>query len=267
MIKRIGAASTALLLVLFGALALASPAQAAEWHHPDAGWAALDSGVDPSEESSIIDESTIELKLTEDSINDKASLGTSVETTMLGLEIPNDTTISFQHQTLDGEGCGTNNLRMFVIINGVNTNSWDQLQPSGEQCGNDGLVTFNVADGGTIELAGLVLDNAPPDPGTARVSNVTVNGVSVLFTAPALCEWDESLLASDEECVEPTPDPDPTPTPTPAPEESDEETLPVTGSSSTLLVAGGLLVGLGILAVVATALWRRYAVAATTRIR
>lgn len=239
------------VIALIGAVALtvgltAGTASAEEAsHYPVAPWNSLDNGATSAVDSSIVDSTTVELVVTEEGAAGPANLGTSVETTDLGLEVPDGAEITFRHETLDGAGCGTNNVRVFVIIDGVNTNSWDQLQPSGNQCGTDGLVTFTVANGGTIGHAGLVMDNAPPDPGTVRIWDLTVDGTLVLFQEPVQETPDPS--PSPTETPDPTPSAEPTETPGATPDPVAGE-LPVTSGIRTLpalLIGGSLLLGLG----------------------
>lgn len=244
------------LAALFGALVMAlglavGTASAEEaGHYPAAGWEPLDNGTTPAVDSSIVNSTTVELVVTEEGSAGPASRGTSVETTDLGLEVPAGAKITFRHETLAGAGCGANNVRAFVIIDGVNTNSWDQLQPSGNQCGTEGLVTFTVANGGTISHAGLVMDNNPPDPGTVRIWDLTVDGTLVLFQAPASPSPD-TPDPSPTPTAEPTETPDPgaTQTPDPSATKSPEAaTLPQTSGVRllpVLLIGGLVLIGAG----------------------
>jgi len=204
-------------LVMALGLAVGTASAEEAGHLPVAPWNPLDNGTTPAVDSSIVDSTTVELVVTEEGAAGPANQGTSVETTDLGLEVPDGAEITFRHETLDGAGCGTNNVRVFVVIDGVNTNSWDQLQPSGDQCGTeDGLVTFTVTNGGTISHAGLVMDNTPPAPGTVRIWDLTVNGTLVLFQEPA----QETETETETE------------TPSSSPSTTTEKGLPPTGEGA-----------------------------------
>lgn len=161
----------------------ASPANAQELS-PAAPWQPLDtSGAgftqSDSVNSDIVDATTVYL---EADSSDPESKGTSIETTDLGVEVTAGDEITFEYELLDGTTCTGGAPRVFIIVNGINTNSWEELQSGGTQCGTDGLVTFTAAETGTIGHAGIVYDSGAG--GAVKVNNLTVAGKSVLFMEP-----------------------------------------------------------------------------------
>ena len=85
--------------------------------------------------------------------------------------------ISFEYTLLDGAQCVAGAPRMFVIIGGTVTNSFDGNPAN---CG-DGTqeVVFTVPAGGTITDVGFVYDN--DNPGTVYITDVLVDGLPVFF--------------------------------------------------------------------------------------
>ncbi|MFN2636929.1 MAG: hypothetical protein ABR585_07885 [Gemmatimonadaceae bacterium] len=107
---------------------------------------------------------------------------TSVENQDLDVPVQAGDVVSFRYQLLGGATCTAGAPRVFVEVGGVFTNSWDQLQPGGTQCGTNGVVSFTVPSNGRIGQAGIVYDNG--GPGAVLVSNLTVDGRSVRFSRP-----------------------------------------------------------------------------------
>lgn len=212
-IRALAAAAAAGLAA--GAVVLAGSAQAANVV-PVEPWKAYDSGTHDAADSHIVDPWTVNLVV--DSENTNANAGTSLETADLGLDVADNAEITFEYESLEGADCNDGaNVRVFVIIDGTQTNSWDQLQPMSEQCGEDGQVSFTVENGGTIQHAGLVYDNDPPAPGVIQFRNLTIDGEPVLFAE--VCEWDDELGADSKKCMKPDPTGDPKPTGEPEPTE------------------------------------------------
>lgn len=245
-IRRVAAAFG--VAAVAGVLAWASPAAAQDGPVlPAVPWEALDSGADPAADTHVADPWTVRLVV--DGDNPQVDLGTSVETADLGLSVGDGAQVAFRHTTVDGAGCGGNNVRVFVEVDGTYVNSWDQLQSAGLQCGTDSVVTFTLPDGGTVGHVGVVMDNAPPEPGVVEVTDLTVDGVDVLFAE--VCEWDPSIGADADGCEEPGLDPSPSVTAAPDSSPShdtspaaEEGELPATGTT-----AGGIAIaGAGVLA-------------------
>lgn len=257
-LRRITGAAAALTIGLLGMLAAASPAQAQDGWLPVQPWLPLDTSGPAFTQTAavnthVVSPTTVHLEADAD---DPDSKGTSVETLDLNLAVQAQQEISFRYELRDGATCAGGAPRVFVEISGTFVNSWDQLQPSGQQCGTDGLVTFVATENGEIGAAGVVYDSGAG--GAVRVSDLTVGGQAVLFGER--CEFDADLLAAVEACVEPDPTPSPTPAePTPTPtdgggaggsdvDSSDAagKTLPVTGSTTPLIAGGALaLLALG----------------------
>lgn len=126
--------------------------------------------------SSIVDHTTVELTEQADDENVK---GTSVETSNADFPVAAGDTVEFDYTLADGAKCESGAPRVFVTVDGVTVNSWDQNIDEGTQCGTDGHVTFTVPDAGRISDAGVVYDNDVP--GTVTVSNLTVDGTMIHF--------------------------------------------------------------------------------------
>lgn len=176
---------------------------------------------------------------------------TSVETANLNMEIAALTTISFHYELSDGAVCGGGAPRVFVMVAGVNTNSWDQLIGGDTQCGEDGDVSFTIATPGTIKEAGVVYDNGTA--GTVVVSDLRIGDELVDFRARET--GPPTTKPTPKPTVKPT-KPSPTPTETsaapaaPAPGGGGGSGLPVTGASGSTLAGiglGSLLLGTGAL--------------------
>ncbi|MEU8301319.1 LPXTG cell wall anchor domain-containing protein [Micromonospora sp. NPDC048909] len=106
---------------------------------------------------------------------------TSVEAANLGVDVEAGTEISFSYELSAGAVCNGGAPRVFVVVGGVNTNSWDQNIGGGTQCGADGAVTFTVAEAGAIGAAGVVYDNGTA--GTVVVTNLKIDGKAINFQA------------------------------------------------------------------------------------
>lgn len=224
-IRAIVAGVAAAGMVAFGIASLAGPARAGL---TDATWTA-------NGDSSIVNPYAVQLQ----------GKATSVETPNLGVEVQDNTTVTFEFSLEAGAQCIGGAPRVFVVVSAVTTNSWDQLQPDGQQCGVDGKVTFKIKDGGTIAAAGVVYDN--DQPGFVIVKNLKIDDKLVAFQQPAT-EPPATPTA--------TPTEQPTTSPTGQPDESEPAadpsataspsgaTLPVTGekgNQTPLMVLAGLL--------------------------
>ncbi|MFC0504901.1 LPXTG cell wall anchor domain-containing protein [Micromonospora costi] len=195
-LKIVGAAVGAFVL---SSLALAGPAQAAPG---DAVWTA-------NGDSSITSKHSVTL----------VGNNTSVEATNLGVDVEAGDAVSFSIALADGAACSGGAPRVFVVVNGINTNSWDQNIAASTQCGAEGTITFKIPAAGTIRQAGVVYDNLAA-PGTVVVSDLRIAGELVDFQA-----------------VEPGPGPTKTPTapPTSQPAEPrDCEAYVYTGTTQNL---------------------------------
>jgi len=105
--------------------------------------------------------------------------GTSVETTNLDTKVDSGDVITFKYELSDGAKCTGGAPRMFIVVNNVTTNSWDQLQPQGTQCGTNNVVSFKATETGSIGPAGLVYDNGVA--GKVTISDVTIDGAPMTF--------------------------------------------------------------------------------------
>ncbi|MFF0372290.1 LPXTG cell wall anchor domain-containing protein [Micromonospora sp. NPDC005087] len=158
-LKIIGAAVGAFVL---SSLALAGPAQAAPG---DAVWTA-------NGDSSITSKHSITL----------VGNNTSVEAANLGVDVEAGDEVRFSIALSDGAACSGGAPRVFVVVNGTNTNSWDQNITAGTQCGEEGTITFKIPAAGTIGQAGVVYDNVAA-PGTVVVSDLRISDELVDFQA------------------------------------------------------------------------------------
>ncbi|MEU4680744.1 LPXTG cell wall anchor domain-containing protein [Micromonospora sp. NPDC023737] len=157
-LRIVGAAVGALALTT---LALAGPAQA---DPGDPVWTA-------NGESSITGEHSVKL----------VGGNTSVEAANLGVDVEAGDEVSFSIELSDGAVCGGGAPRVFVVVDGSNTNSWDANIAAGTQCGEEGVISFTVPAAGTIGQAGVVYDNSTD--GTVVVSNLRIAGDLVDFQA------------------------------------------------------------------------------------
>ncbi|MGK5738558.1 hypothetical protein [Micromonospora sp. URMC 103] len=157
-LKIVGAAVGAFVLTT---LALTGPAQAAPG---DPVWTA-------NGESSITGPHTVEL----------VGGNTSVEAANLGVEVEAGDEVTFSIALSDGAACSAGAPRVFVVVNGTNTNSWDQNVAAGKQCGEEGTISFTAPAAGTIGQAGVVYDNGTD--GTVVVSDLRIAGDLVDFQA------------------------------------------------------------------------------------
>ena len=112
---------------------------------------------------------------------------TSVETTNLDQVVQAGDRISFRVDFADGAACVAGAPRMFVVVDGTQTNSWD-VDPA-TPCVNesapsptnstDGIIEFTVPNGGRISQAGVVWDNG--SGGSVTIADITVDGRPVTF--------------------------------------------------------------------------------------
>jgi LPXTG-motif cell wall-anchored protein len=203
----VGAAVGAFVLTT---LALAGPAQAGPG---DPVWKA-------NGESSITGQHTVKL------VGDN----TSVEAADLGVDVEAGAVVSFSIALSDGAVCSAGAPRVFVVVNGTNTNSWDQNVAAGKQCGEEGTVSFTIPAAGTIGQAGVVYDNGTA--GTVVVSDLRIGGELVNFEAvepggePTISP---TVQPTGEPTVQPTGEPTVQPTGEPTVQPTGEPTVQPTG--------------------------------------
>lgn len=142
-----------------------------------------------------------------------ATAGTSAETANLGIEVAAGDTITVDYALSDGATSDLGAVRLFIYYS-ADADTWNQAPDQFVAADSDSGTLSITADGGTIGTAGVVYDTSNPSTGTATFSGLTVVGEAVPFLPvaepePEPCEWDDELLADDENCVEPEPDPDP----------------------------------------------------------
>jgi hypothetical protein len=160
-------------------------------------------------DSAILNETMVKL----------AGGNTSVETGNLNINVDAGDEISFHYDLRDGAVCAAGAPRVFVIVNGINSNSWDG-NPG--QCGTDGTVTFQVSNSGLITQAGVVFDQVGSyvDGSSVVVSDLTVDGELVHFLNPP--------PPDPVPDPDPEPEPDPEPDPEPSPKQTPKVVIPTT---------------------------------------
>jgi len=147
---------------------------------------------------------------------------TSVEHLNLGESVTVDTEIRFEYKLDATATCTAGAPRVFVFVNGVNTNSWDRLLSTNAQCGTDGpwhAVTFKSEQAGTIGHAGIVWDNG--QTGAIWVRNLKIGDKLIQFrspVAPPTTEPTAPITPTPEPTPSSTPSPEPTPSATPTPD-------------------------------------------------
>lgn len=240
------------LAALIGAVALtlgltAGTASAEETgHYPAAGWEVRQhdgTGWAPAELSQITGPTTVEL------VKPAGEIGTSIETTNLGLEVSAGDTITVDYALTEGASSAAGAVRMFWYDSpsaDTETQAPTQFVAAGADAGT---LTITVGAEATVGSMGLTYDASNNSAGKATFSNLTVNGTLVLFQAPATPSPDPTETPDPDPAT--TPDPDPTDTPDPTPSATPDPVageLPVTSGVRllpALLIGGSLLLGLG----------------------
>jgi hypothetical protein len=187
MIARVASLCTAVVLGLFGSMILAGPAQAHHGHEAATDWQLRDVTCDPypdctwgpATESVVTDERTLELT------KPHPQTGTSMETTNLGLELPDGGTISVIYDLDTGADFAAGAVRMFWY-NQPNKNTLLDAPTAhvAADAGNDTL-TLTIPAGSTVGTFGLTYDASNPSTGTVHLHDLeyTVDGQSefILF--------------------------------------------------------------------------------------
>lgn len=173
----------AALLGVATAVALAGPAHAQDGHYPAGGWDVRQIGTgetswSPAAAGGIVDADTVELT------KPAGDVGTSIETTDLGLAVAAGDTISVSYELLDGATTDAGAVRLFYYdAAGADTLT---VAPTGFAAADgSGTLSLSVAANGTIGTLGLVYDASNTSAGTVRFSGLQVAGTPILFVAPA----------------------------------------------------------------------------------
>jgi hypothetical protein len=245
------ALAVALGALLGGAL-LTTPASAQVEHYPTTGWEVRDaSGTypdiewNPAAASQIIDAYTVDLT------KPAGDIGTSIETTNLGVDVEAGDVITVHYELKDGAAVDDGAIRMFYYDH-----------PDGDTI-HVGPTAFVAADGsgtlqlqvladGTIGTFGLTYDATNASAGTVTFSSLKINEELVRFiepvqSSPAPATASPTAVASPTPSASPTPGAtaEPSTTPSAAPSAEAAPELPVTGSNLTV-VLGGVAVLLGL---------------------
>lgn len=122
---------------------------------------------------------------------------TSVEAADLNLTVAADTVVEFAYTLADGAVCNGGAPRVFMVVGGVNVNSWDQNIPDGVTAACAGAFKLPA---GEVGAAGVVYDNGTP--GTVTVTGLKVGGVAVDFKATT---GEPDPTTSPSESASPTP--------------------------------------------------------------
>ena len=105
---------------------------------------------------------------------------TSIETTDLDRPIQTDQAVTIEFELGETAVCTAGAPRIFIELDGVYVNSWDQ----GDNACADGVLTVTAPNNGRIGAAGIVYDNGTA--GEVHLSNLKVNGELVYFEQPPI---------------------------------------------------------------------------------
>lgn len=226
------------------ALTVAAPAHAEDGHFPGPGWQHQQIGPDLvwqlAEAGGIVDATTVEL------VKPAGDIGTSLETTDLGLPVAAGDTITVDYALSGGATPAAGAVRLFYYDRPGADTVVEAPAAFVAADADSGTLEITVAADATVGTLGLVYDASNDTTGTVTFTNLTVAGDPVWFVPPVVpCEWDQELAADDDACQPPaSPSPaasgGPVGTDSPAPGVGGEQ-LPVTGSSllPALLILGG----------------------------
>lgn len=174
--RRWGAVTVGCLL----ALAVAAPAAAQDSHYPEAGWDLRDydgGWVDPSE-SEVVDDTTVALS------KPSGDVGTSAETTNLGLPVATGDEITVDYELVDGATTDAGAIRMFYYdVPDADTNA--AAPTAFVAADGSGTLSLTVAADGAVGTFGLTYDASNASAGAVLFTNLTVAGTEVLFVQPA----------------------------------------------------------------------------------
>ncbi|MGH3679759.1 MAG: ComEA family DNA-binding protein [Natronosporangium sp.] len=193
-------AAVAALGVAAGAVALAGPAQAQDGHFPDAGWQVRDFNVGwvPAAESAIVNATTVELT------KPAGDIGTSMETTNLGLPVMAGDEISVTVEKLGGATADAGAVRLFYYDHpDADTNGAAPTAFAADD--GSGGISVTVAADGTVGTLGMTYDASNASAGTVQFSDLTVGETLVLFHAPSDPDPDPTKPAdppAGPECVD-----------------------------------------------------------------
>jgi LPXTG-motif cell wall-anchored protein len=198
-----------IIALVFGLGAIAWPAAAS----PTESFEPIDTaagGVQSVSAHSTVSETEVNLTWMDD--EEASALGTSAESTNLGIEVEAGEEITVDYALTDGANSNTTAVRLFIYYS-PDADTWndapDQSTPAPDGDTPDSGTLTIAATGGTIGTAGVVYDTSNGGvEGTVVFTNLTVAGESVPFIAPPppppeSCEWDDELTADDPECVQP----------------------------------------------------------------
>lgn len=250
------ALAVALGTLLGGAL-FTTPASAQVEHYPTTGWEVRDaSGTypdiewNPAAASQIIDAYTVDLT------KPAGDIGTSIETTNLGIDVEAGDVITVHYELKDGATVDTGAIRMFYCDH-PDGDTIHVGPTASVTADGSGTLQLQVLADGTIGTFGLTYDASNVSAGTVTFSSLKINEELVRFIEPVQSSPTPSpsptVTESPTPSVSPTPSASPTPGETPSPTASSSEVegeggeqLPVTGASLPYVVgAGAALLGLG----------------------
>lgn len=213
--KRIATWYGVIAMGLFGALMISTPAQAqtdiefASYQSgslinsaavcPDSAWQVrdFDNGWVGASLSGVVDSTTVGLT------KPTGAIGTSIETTNLGLDVTAGTTITVEVDLTNGATTTANAVRMFFYDH-PDGNTESEAPTATVAATGSGTLNLDVAADTTIGTFGLTYDASNDSAGTVKFENLTIGETVISFT----------------ECTQPSPSPSPSPEPTqqPSPE-------------------------------------------------
>lgn len=168
--------------LLVGAIALAGPAAAQDEHFPAGGWevrqvATGDTDWSPAAASQVVDAATVEL------IKPDGTIGTSIETTNLGLASSAGDMITVEYALSGGADTAAGAIRLFYY----DTPDADTLGAAPTAfvaADGSGALSLEVVADGEIGTLGLTYDASNDTAGTVTFSNLAVGKTEIRFVQP-----------------------------------------------------------------------------------
>lgn len=185
MIRRVLAIVALALVAAFSVAGLASAQPAG--HYPDAGWEIRDWNPTPgpAADSTVVDPTTV--KLTKPA----AEIGTSAETSNLGLELEAGQSITVEYDATDDASPENGAIRMFWYSAPNGDTGSDGDAPTGGVAiatAHSGTLTLLIEADTTVGTMGLTYDASNNSHGSVTFTNLTAGNTPIVFTEPEVVE-------------------------------------------------------------------------------